>query len=80
MQRWGFLVLRTGVEWWVAVLNSMPPTGTKLHAKSSGASQKTQLKKGGGHCESKRESVCIQKGLGGKAGKEMGTFVSISEP
>lgn len=47
MQSWGFLVLRTGVEWWVAVLNSMPPTGTNLHAKSSGAAQKTQFKKGG---------------------------------
>lgn len=77
MQSWGFLVLRTGVEWRDAVLNSQPPTGTSLHAHSSVAGQKTQW---GNSVEGKRGSVCIQKGLKEKARGEMGTLVNMSDP
>lgn len=84
MQNGGFLVLRTGAEWWVAVLNSKPPTGTNLYAKSSVAGQKPPPQppppKKKEHCGSKREGVCIPKGLKGKARKEMGTCACVSEP
>lgn len=59
MCRAGLFSLRTEVEWWAAVLNSKPPTGTNLCTQSSVIGQKTQEKE---HCRGKKRKHALSEG------------------